>query len=68
MTLTTQNDVMMNDDVITDYAAGNLSPAKHVILACQSEISEAVAERVAFQENVAASMVEDSDGEALSPL
>jgi len=68
MTLTTQEDVMMNDDVITDYAAGNLSPAKHVILACQSEISEAVAERVAFQENIAASMVEDSDGEALSPL
>jgi putative transcriptional regulator len=68
MTLTTQEDVMMNDDVITDYAAGNLSPAKHVILACQSEISEAVADRVAFQENIAASMVEDSDGEALSPL
>lgn len=68
MTMTFKNDVVMNDDVITDYAAGNLSPAKHVMLACQSEISEAVAERVAFQEDVAASMIEDSDGEALSPL
>ena len=68
MTLTTQDHVIMNDEAITDYAAGNLSPAKHIMLACQSEISEAVAERVSFQEDVAASLIEDGDGQALSPL
>lgn len=68
MTLNSSQDVVLNEDAITDYALGTLSPAKHVMLACQSEISEAVAERVAFQENIAGSMIEDGTSETLSPL
>ena len=68
MTLTTSQNVVLDEDAITDYALGTLSPAKHVMLACQSEISEDVAERVAFQEEIAASLIENGDGEALSPL
>lgn len=68
MTLTTAQDVVLDDDAITDYALGALSPAKHVMLACQSEISDAVAERVAFQEDLAASLIEDGASQSLSPL
>jgi putative transcriptional regulator len=68
MTLNTAQDVVLDEDAITDYALGTLSPAKHVMLACQSEISEDVAERVAFQEEIAASLIENGDGQALSPL
>ena len=68
MTLTPSQDVVLDEDAITDYALGTLSPAKHVMLACQSEISEDVAERVAFQEEIAASLIEDGAGESLSPL
>jgi putative transcriptional regulator len=68
MTFTPSQDVVLDEDAITDYALGTLSPAKHVMLACQSEISEDVAERVAFQEEIAASLIENGDGEALSPL
>lgn len=68
MTLTTSHDVVLSGDAITDYALGALSPAKHVMLACQSEISDAVAERVAFQEGLAASMIEDGASQSLSPL
>ena len=68
MTLSTVQDVVMSDDIITEYAAGTLSPAKHIIVACQSEIAEAVADRVAFQETIAASMMEDAESKSLSPL
>lgn len=68
MTLTTQDNVVMNEDAITEYATGTLSPAKHVMLACQREISSAVADRVAFQEEIAARMLEDGKAQALSPL
>jgi len=68
MTLTPSQDVVLDEDAITDYALGTLSPAKHVMLACQSEISEAVADRVAFQEDIAASLIEEGTGESLSPL
>ena len=53
---------------ITEYAAGNLSPAKHAVVACQSEICEEVSSRVAFQEQIAASMIEQVQTKALSPL
>ena len=68
MTLTATQDVVMSDDIITEYAAGKLSPAKHIIVACQSEIAKSVAERVAFQEEVAALMLEDTESQSLSPL
>jgi len=68
MTSSTSQEVVMSDDAITEYAAGTLSPAKHIMVACQSEIVQAVAERVAFQEGIAASMIEYADSQALSPL
>ncbi len=68
MTLNTAQDVILNEDAITDYALGTLSPAKHVMLACQSEISDAVAARIAFQEDIAASLIEEGASESLSPL
>ena len=68
MTLSVSQDVVMSEDIITEYATGTLSPAKHIIVACQSEIAEAVAERVAFQEEVAAAFIEEADGQSLSPL
>ena len=68
MTLTPSQDVVLDEDAITDYALGTLSPAKHVMLACQSEISEAVAERVAFQEEIAASLIQEGEAQGLSPL
>lgn len=68
MTLSSAQDVVISDDIITEYAAGKLSPAKHIIVACQSEISETVAKRVAFTENIAASMLEDIETKSLSPL
>lgn len=68
MTLSTSHNVAMSDDIITEYAAGTLSPAKHIMVACQSEIAEKVAERVAFQEDIAAAMMEETDTQSLSPL
>jgi len=68
MTLSSSQDVVISDDIITEYAAGSLSPAKHIMVACQSEISETVAKRVAFTENIAASMLEDIETKSLSPL
>lgn len=68
MTLKTSKNVVLCEDIITDYSAGKLSPAKHLMVACQGEISDQVASRIAFQENVAASLIEDGASEALSPL
>ncbi|MDA8708056.1 cupin domain-containing protein [Hellea sp.] len=68
MTSKAQNNVIMDEDIIADYAAGKLSPAKHIMVACQSEISERVAQRVTFQELLAASMMEIGGSKALSPL
>ncbi len=66
MTLTVKTDVVTSDDLLTDYAAGNLSPAKHFMIACQSEISETVAEKVAFQEDVASTMIDHVEPMSLS--
>lgn len=68
MTLTLEHDVVVDDDALSEYALGNLSPAKHIMMACQSEISGSVAERIAFQENLAASFIEEAPSESLSPL
>lgn len=68
MTLTSSHNSIMSEDIITEYATGALSPAKHIMVTCQKEISDEVADRIAFQENLAASMIEDGKSEALSPL
>jgi putative transcriptional regulator len=58
MMLSVDKKTDISDDAITEYATGNLSPAKHAIVACQSEICEEVSSRVAFQEQIAAFMIE----------
>lgn len=68
MTFKKSLNVKTSEAMITQYAIGALSPAKHVILTCQRDISEAVAERLAFQEDVAAAMLADVNSVALSPL
>ena len=67
MGLQMENNVVTSEDSITDYALGNLSPAKHIIMACQSEISEKVAEEVAFQEGIATSFMDEAKPKSLSP-
>jgi len=68
MTLTPSLNSILSEDIITDYATGTLSPAKHIMVTCQKEISDEVADRIEFQENLAASMIEGGTSEALSPL
>ena len=68
MMLSVDKTIDISEDAITEYATGNLSPAKHAIVACQSEICEEVSSRVAFQEQIAASMIEQVHTKALSPL
>lgn len=55
-------------DVITDFAAGNLSPAKHAIMSCAIELNPALAKTASFQTDVAASLLEDIRPVPLSPL
>ncbi|WP_409432231.1 ChrR family anti-sigma-E factor [Litorimonas sp. RW-G-Af-16] len=68
MTAKVKTSVRCVDESLTEYAIGALSPAKHIIIACQSEISDEVAERIAFQEDLAATLMVDVGGTPLSPL
>jgi putative transcriptional regulator len=67
MSLHLENDVVTSEASITDYALGNLSPAKHIIMACQSEISEKVADAISFQEEIASSFLDETESVSLSP-
>ncbi len=58
--------VITSDDILTEYAAGTLPPARHYVVACQSEMSDAVASRIAFQESIASAFMEDERPRALS--
>jgi len=66
MSLAVKKDVVSCDEVLLDYAAGNLSPAKHMMIACQREIAPDVSERISFQEDVASCLMTDVKTEALS--
>jgi len=66
MTLKTLANVRMSEDILTEYATGTLSPAKHVLVTCQNELSDMVSERIAFQEAIAATLLEDVKSEGLS--
>jgi len=67
MTIASAHNVIVSDDIITNYATGKLSPAKHIMVACHSEIVDSVAEQVAFQEDIAACVVADIEPLSLSP-
>lgn len=68
MSLQALKDTVTSEDIITDYALGNLSPAKHIVMACQSEISEKVGEEVSFQEEIASTLMTETESVSLSPL
>ena len=55
-------------DIVTDYAAGNLSPAKHALMSCAVELNEDLAVTASFQTDVAASLIQDIRPVPLSPL
>lgn len=68
MTLKAKHDAIFSEEAVTDFAAGTLSPAKHLIVACQSEMSDDVSERIKFQETIAASFLDDVKSAPLTPL
>jgi putative transcriptional regulator len=45
--------------VLSDYAAGNLTPAKHIMVACKREISPETKQDIHFQEDLAAALMQD---------
>lgn len=68
MSLQQNKNVVTSDASITDYALGNLSPARHIVMACQSEISKTVADEIAFQEEIATTLMDETKSVSLSPL
>lgn len=63
---TTDLAVQTDQTAIMDYALGTLSPAKHIIVMCQAEISNDVACAISFEEDIAATMLEDGPAVPLS--
>ena len=61
-------DTAFYDDVVTRFSAGTLSLIEHIIVACQSEISDLVARRIAVQDTVEAAHLSKVTPAALSPL
>jgi putative transcriptional regulator len=55
-------------DAVTDYAAGNLSPAKHALMACVVELNPLIGQEVAFETHVAASLMTEIRPVPLSPM
>lgn len=55
-------------DIVTDYAAGNLSPAKHALMSCAVELNADLAATASFQTDIAANLIQDIRPVPLSPL
>lgn len=66
MTLKIKINTMTSEQVLTDFALGKLSPAKHMVVRCQREMSLEVTSQLAFQEQIAAAFIEDIPSEELS--
>lgn len=66
MTRLMKKDVISSDEALMNYAAGNLSPAKHMLIACQSEIAPRVSKQIAFQEDIASSLMRERESAKLS--
>ncbi|WP_427452749.1 ChrR family anti-sigma-E factor [Litorimonas sp. WD9-15] len=56
------------DDAITDYAAGNLSPARYALMSCAVELNPDLAESAMFQTELAACLINEIRPVPLSPL
>jgi putative transcriptional regulator len=52
--------------VLAEYVSGDLSPAKHIMVACKREVSPDTAQDISFQENLAAATLEDISPVSLS--
>lgn len=62
------NTYRSRDDIVMDYANGHLSPARHILVTCQSEISQDVANDIAMHETLAATLLDKVKPQALDPL
>jgi len=61
-------DMIAAEGALTDYAIGQLSPIRQVIVSCQKELNPHAAKKVSGQESImAALMMESPKGKALSP-
>jgi len=56
------------DDIIWEYVAGHLSPAKHAIMSCAIELNESLAESAALQTAMASIFLDEVHAEPLSKL
>ena len=56
----------VEDEWLASYAAGGLSPAKRLVIACQATIDARVAERLARMDHVCGAVLEGADGADLS--
>lgn len=54
------------DDIILEYVAGHLSPAKHAIMSCAVELNEDLAESVSLQTAMASVFLDEVRAEPLS--
>lgn len=54
------------EDVLTEFAAGTLSPARHIIVACQSDICDQTAADIRFREQICANLIQDEHSVDLS--
>lgn len=66
MTLRIKIDALSSEQVLTDFALGKLSPAKHMMVRCQREMSLEVTSQLAFQEQIAAAFIDDMPDQNLS--
>ena len=60
------NGIKSCDQAMLDFTLGTLSPARQAIMLCQREISGDIDTEINFQETVAASLMMQDEGEALS--
>ena len=58
----------LQSEAVTNYAAGNLSPAKHALMACVVEINPLIGQEAAFETDVAATLMTETRPVPLSPM
>jgi len=56
------------DDIISEYVAGHLSPAKDAVIACAIELNADLADSAALQTDIASLYLEDTPSAPLCPL
>ena len=67
MTPVQSNKVLISDNALSDYVAGKLSLAKHLMISCQKKMSKDVACLIALEESSVGSDLTDISNVPLSP-